>query len=123
MRVWTVDEARAALPRVRAVVERIRELVEAARARSAPGSAKPSTNGHGAVREPGDRELHECSEELHREGIVLRDPERGLLDFPAVAPSGRPYWICWLAGESDIGWWHWPEDGFAGRRPLTDPPD
>ena len=61
--------------------------------------------------------------ELNADGIVLRDPERGLIDFPARAPSGREYWICWLAGEDEVAWWHWPEDGFPGRKPLTDPPE
>ena len=59
---------------------------------------------------------------LAAEGIVLRDAERGLVDFPAVAPDGRRYWLCWLVGEPAVAWWHWPEDGFAGRRPLSERP-
>ena len=31
------------------------------------------------------------------DGIVLRDLERGLIDFPATAPSGRDHWLCWLS--------------------------
>ncbi len=60
--------------------------------------------------------------ELETEGIVLRDVLQGLVDFPARAANGRGYWLCWLVGEPEVAWWHWPEDGFAGRTPLSTPP-
>jgi hypothetical protein len=59
---------------------------------------------------------------LQVDGVVLRDLDRGLIDFEAVAPSGRRYWLCWVVGESEVAWWHWPEDGFAGRTPVSSPP-
>ncbi len=59
-------------------------------------------------------------EVLAVDGIVLRDLERGLIDFPATAPSGRDYWLCWLSGEERVEWWHWPEDGFPGRTRFED---
>ena len=37
-------------------------------------------------------------------------------------PGGRWYWLCWLVGEEAVTWWHWPEDGFAGRTPIDQPP-
>ena len=55
------------------------------------------------------------------DGIVLRDLEQGLVDFPATAPSGRDHWLCWVSGEERVEWWHWPEDGFAGRTPRRPP--
>jgi hypothetical protein len=27
-----------------------------------------------------------------------------------------------VLGEPEVAYWHWPESGFAGRRPLSDPP-
>jgi phosphopentomutase len=53
---------------------------------------------------------------------LLRDLERGLIDFPALTPSGETYLLCWLDGEDAIEWWHWPDAGFAGRTPLSEPP-
>ena len=52
-------------------------------------------------------------------GITLRDIERGLIDFPALA-AGRQVWLCWQLGEADVDHWHELEDGFGGRRPLIE---
>ena len=125
VRYWTHDEATAALPRVRAQVQRIRELITQARQRGARASGNghaPSSNGQDGGSAEGDTELRSLVEDLQRDGIVLRDPERGLIDFPAQAASGREYLLCWLDGEDAIEWWHWPDAGFAGRTPLSDPP-
>jgi len=51
--------------------------------------------------------------------VTLREIEAGLIDFPALA-SGRQIWLCWRLGEGDIEWWHELDEGFAGRRRLTD---
>ena len=131
MRRWTLDEATAALPEVRAIVGRIREQVESARkaegemrGRSGSnGGPSASGNGHGPAVRADDRELQALVADLESRGIILRDPARGLIDFPAEAPSGRTYLLCWLDGEEAIEWWHWPEDGFPGRTPLSQPPE
>jgi hypothetical protein len=52
-------------------------------------------------------------------GITLRDIERGLIDFPALA-SGRQVWLCWELGEDDVAHWHELETGFGSRRPLIE---
>jgi hypothetical protein len=121
VRYWTVDEANAALPRVTEVVERARAAVEGVRSRHA--EVKEASGGNGHARPSAvAAAFQEAIAALAAEGIVLRDPDRGLIDFPALAPSGRVYWLCWLVGEPDVAWWHWPEEGFAGRTPITQPP-
>jgi hypothetical protein len=80
-----------------------------------------------AVRDGGGREgagywealtvLRTETERLSREGIILRDVESGLVDFPAER-DGQPIFLCWRLGEDDIGYWHPPDTGFSGRRPL-----
>jgi len=52
-------------------------------------------------------------------GITLRDIEQGLIDFPALT-GGRPVWLCWQLGETDIAFWHELETGFGSRRPLIE---
>jgi hypothetical protein len=52
-------------------------------------------------------------------GITLRDIERGLIDFPALV-EGRPVWLCWQLGETDVAFWHEFDSGFGSRRPLIE---
>jgi hypothetical protein len=56
-------------------------------------------------------------EQLEELDIVVRDLERGLIDFPAVI-DGREVYLCWLLDEPSVTHWHAIEAGFAGRRPL-----
>jgi hypothetical protein len=109
VRHWTLDEATAALPDVRVKVRRLRELL----------GARPTANGQAARL---DAEIAQLVGGLEADGIIVRDPERGLIDFPARSPAGETYLLCWLDGEDDIQWWHWPDAGFAGRTPLSEPP-
>jgi len=63
-------------------------------------------------------ELSRAVGELEAVDIVLRDFDRGLIDFPAIR-DGEEIYLCWLVDEEDrIAFWHDPEAGFAGRRPL-----
>jgi hypothetical protein len=118
---WTVERANAALPRVGAALGRIRELVAAARreregaAELLEGNGHPPASGVAA-------ELRAAVQALTDEGIILRDLDAGLVDFPARLADGREYLLCWVLGEPSVAWWHWPDAGFAGRRPLSDPP-
>ena len=127
MRIWTLDEATAALPEVRALVRRLREAAGAARQRGERTRGNGAASGNGQAAHPHDvgdaaAELRSVLAELDERGIVVRDPERGLIDFPARSPTGRDYLLCFLDGETAIEWWHWPDAGFAGRTPLSEPP-
>jgi len=120
-RAWTVAEANGVLAWVSQVVERAQELWADYQAQATTSLRLVRQNGHGVV--PADpTPIKACIDELAAEGIVLRDIERGLIDFPARSSDGRWYWLCWLQGEDEVGWWHWPEDGFAGRTPVSELP-
>jgi hypothetical protein len=54
---------------------------------------------------------------LAERGILLRDPETGLVDFPGEV-DGRPVFLCWRMGEDDVGWYHEQHAGFSSRKPL-----
>lgn len=63
-------------------------------------------------------ELSRAVGELEAVDIVLRDFDRGLVDFPAMR-DGEEVYLCWLVDEErEIGFWHAPDAGFAGRRAL-----
>ncbi len=56
-------------------------------------------------------------EELDRLDVVVRDADRGVVDFPAVR-EGEEVYLCWLVGEPAVTHWHALEAGFQGRRRL-----
>jgi Uncharacterized conserved protein (DUF2203) len=62
-------------------------------------------------------ELSRAIGELQALDIVIRDIDRGLVDFPSIR-EGEEVYLCWLLDEKEIGYWHEPEAGFAGRKPL-----
>jgi len=51
------------------------------------------------------------------EGLDLKGIAPLLLDFPAEL-DGDTVLLCWLEGERELRWYHKPEHGFAGRRPI-----
>jgi hypothetical protein len=58
-----------------------------------------------------------CVERLEELGVLVKDLDAGLVDFPAVR-DGEPVLLCWRVGEDDVSYWHGLADGFAGRRPI-----
>ena len=56
---------------------------------------------------------------IHELGAIVKDPDSGLVDFPAVR-EGEPILLCWQLGEEEVGYWHGLEDGYAGRQPIQD---
>lgn len=62
-------------------------------------------------------ELSRAVGELEAVDVVLRDIDRGLVDFPALR-DGEEVYLCWLLEEREIAFWHAPDAGFAGRQPL-----
>ncbi len=54
---------------------------------------------------------------LAERGILLRDPETGLVDFPGDVDD-RPVFLCWRLGEDEVAWYHDQHAGFSSRKPL-----
>jgi hypothetical protein len=123
-RHYSLQEASALLPWVEEQLGRMRaarERLGDAEARAALAAAGQGNGGGrpGRVVSEGFLELREAMLELREREIVLRDLDRGLIDFPSLRDE-REIYLCWQEGEPEIGWWHDPEAGFAGRRPLDD---
>ncbi|GII63715.1 hypothetical protein Skr01_38000 [Sphaerisporangium krabiense] len=51
------------------------------------------------------------------QGIEVKGVAPLLADFPAVL-SGESVRLCWIEGETALGWYHRSDLGFPGRRPL-----
>jgi len=58
-------------------------------------------------------------EEVSARGCIVRDLELGLVDFYTMS-QGRVVCLCWRRGESRIEHWHHLNEGFSGRRPLSE---
>lgn len=56
-----------------------------------------------------------CVEELESLGVLVKDLDSGLVDFPARR-QGEDVLLCWRVGEAAVEWWHGPAEGFAGRK-------
>jgi hypothetical protein len=53
-------------------------------------------------------------------GIIVRDFERGLVDFPYRAKStGEEFFLCWRLEEDGLFYFHDVREGYMGRRPIA----
>ena len=121
-RHYTLEEANAAIAWVGDALVRLREARDGLsdeEARDALAEAGPQNGGGspGRVVSEAFIELRDTLARLQEAEVVLRDLERGLVDFPSVR-DGREVYLCWLEQEPEIGYWHDLEAGFDGREPL-----
>ena len=129
-RYFTPAEANALLTEVRPAAERLvahRRAFSEAAARRAELTTHVAGNGGdldpGEVREDAEQMEREAEavaaavEELNGLGVLVKDLDRGLVDFPALR-QGEEVLLCWQVGEDEVAFWHGLEEGFAGRKPL-----
>jgi len=121
-RHYTLEEATSALAWVQdaiATLRTAREGLSDEEAREALAEAGPQNGGGdpGRVVSEAFIQLRDALARLQEAEIVLRDLDRGLVDFPAIRDD-REVYLCWVEGEEEIGYWHDLEAGFAGREPL-----
>src|SRR5690348_7471531 len=129
-RLFTPREANSALDQVRPVAERLVALRARMRALAeTQGENLLAIGGNGVGYAASDlntarTELEQLAEqvaeavrELDGAGVVVKDLDVGLLDFPGVR-DGEEVELCWQVGEDSVAYWHPLEAGFAGRKPI-----
>ncbi|MEA2347487.1 MAG: hypothetical protein QOG62_1274 [Thermoleophilaceae bacterium] len=121
-RHFTVEEANAELDLIRDRLVRLRAAREGLtdeEARAELAEATPSNGGGraGKVVSDGFLALRSILAELQGMGVIVRDLDRGLVDFPSLR-DGREVYLCWVEGEDEIEYWHDIDSGFSGREPL-----
>ena len=141
-RTFTLEEAHLLLPEVkpllaRAMVEKkgidgiAEEFREVAGHIIAAGGCEldvVALSRRKAERDKAVERLKEALTEIDELGVQVKDLDMGLLDFPCVV-DGETILLCWKVGEERITHWHGLEEGYAGRKPITDkiakakPPD
>ena len=129
-RYFTPSEANELLAEVRPLAESLvehRDGMRLAAERRARLTARIAGNGGdldpqepGELDEQFERESQAVAravEGLQRLGLLVKDLDRGLVDFPALR-YGEEVLLCWQVGEDEIAYWHGVDEGFAGRKPL-----
>lgn len=126
---FTVHEANAMLPLVRAIVSDLASLSQEVSERRERLSLLLGGR-QGDSHDPYHEELVQIEEELENDSRRLQEyvgelrqlgvepKASGLVDFPAVL-DGRKVYLCWQLGEPEVLYWHELDAGFRGRQPLT----
>jgi hypothetical protein len=123
-RHFTREEAEALLPTIEPMLRDLRaarDRLTDAEAHQVLADAAPTNGGGAPGREVGEGflEVRRLLGSIQELGIVIRDIDRGLIDFPAVL-DGEEVYLCWQLDEDGIAWWHDLESGFGGRQPLDE---
>lgn len=129
-RTFTVSEANAALPLVRAIVSDLVELGRdvAQRRQRLLSLARPDRRRRADPYEEElihmERELEADSrrildyvEELRQLGVEAKSATDGIVDFPAIL-DGRLVYLCWQLGEPEVAYWHERDAGYRGRQRI-----
>ena len=119
-RTFDPGQAGAALPMLRDLLPRVRDARRALVEASDRITAAIEADGGGVSGSDwftAQEQLRADLTTLAEEGILLRDPEMGLVDFPAER-DGRRVFLCWRLGEATVAWFHEEDAGFSRRQPL-----
>lgn len=132
IQLFSVEEANRVLQEIRPKVEAlVRAKAEFDRAQERADVLRLATSGAsednpdvGELRRLDARtraltdEISSGVTEIHRKGALVKDLDRGLVDFYALS-GDRLVFLCWQLGEPEVGHWHPLEGGFSGRMPLS----
>jgi hypothetical protein len=124
-RYFTVAEANALIPELQKQILRLQAMLERLREEYGEKAQQvfqlTQRNGFPPRWEPSSiaDAVHKAVEELHQLGVILRDVEHGIVDFPHLR-DGREVFLCWKLGEERVRYWHELDAGFDARKPLTE---
>jgi hypothetical protein len=122
-RLFTVEEANALLPKLEELLGDVAVHRDAMREKVPhlePILRAAGANGGGRVGSEYGVEaynLYLAIERIRDLGVLLKDLDTGLLDFPHER-DGRVVFLCWHPPEERVAFWHELEAGYRGRRPL-----
>lgn len=127
---FTLDEATAMLPLVRCIVSDICEVFRSVTSRRVELHRLLRKGHRGAGRIYDDEmaesradlqaeydQIWKYREELESLGIVLRQPEEGLIEFPTVIESQAAFYS-WRLGEAAIAYYRMASDSNGTRCPI-----
>jgi len=119
-RIFTVTDANTELAELRERLPRLREARLGLIASTERITEAVASDGGGIAGSDWFQHKETLKAEveyLADRGILLRDPDTGLIDFPAER-NGEQVFLCWRLGEGDVAYYHGVHRGFSGRKPL-----
>jgi len=122
-RYFTLQEANEVLNAIRPLLDEIQTIRKEILARKPeiwPVVERAAGNGGSQSASKLVREFERLDAFVHQvqdTGVLFKDINAGLLDFPALK-DGREVYLCWQYGEDDIAFWHEVEAGYAGRQSI-----
>lgn len=119
---YTREEARELLPQIRQWLEqlnRLRKDLERFDKRLSGMTEQGNDIGGDTVNQwiRTLADMQAVLVEFQQREILIKDIERGLIDFPAII-GGREVFLCWESDEDDVEFWHDLETGYGGRERL-----
>ena len=124
-RLFTLAEANCLIPQLEELCTQIKQsrtVLVQTRDEIKKASSK-SYLGGGSVAGPryihALQQINESLQTIHELGVLVKDVEMGLCDFPYMM-NGRVVYLCWKLGEENIHWWHDIEGGYEGRQALPE---
>jgi hypothetical protein len=135
LKVFTLKEANDTLPRLTPMLQELRvtrEVILKLEVEIDTLEILADKNSNEGISPSVSRKVEEYTklvnrfyaliDEIHETGCILKDVDMGLVDFYTLY-KGKVVYLCWRAGESEVGFWHDIGGGFATRQPLEDQPD
>jgi hypothetical protein len=122
-KLFTVEGANALLPKIQELLDDLTLHRDALREKAPhiePILRAAGENGGGRVGSEYGVEaynLYLAIGRIRELGVLLKDLDMGLLDFPHER-EGRIVFLCWHPPEERVEYWHEIEAGYAGRQPL-----
>jgi len=123
---YTIEEANALMPQVRAVLlqlavqQRRLDTAHAEMHRQLDADGDPAAGAQAARLEAEISHIRDGMQSLLAHlgemGIELRDIEMGLVDFPGER-DGEVVWLCWRMADPTVAYWHRTDEGYATRKP------
>ena len=133
-KIFSVDEANGLLPALETALESLSEVARQATAHRREIEVLRAIASSGANEDSEDVRALRLKEQaqaallerfradlaaIAHHGCILRDLDLGLVDFYTMS-HGRVVCLCWRRGEPRIEHWHPLDEGFSGRRPLSE---
>jgi hypothetical protein len=124
-RTFTVSEANHLIPQLhtrftsiqqaKAILVQTKQEIQKASAQAQYGGG--SSVGHLYI--SGLQQVSTNLQAIHELGVLVKDVDIGLCDFPHFR-DGRVVYLCWKLGEDEVRWWHETTTGYKDRCPLEE---